>query len=144
MRIQNDNGRNHIRDYKNLLLLWSADRKSVRVLLFGITRLCQEIPNSDPEGRIFLSAPNTYDRFFFLHTFWSPAFDFNIGVAINEFRSYMLTSTILTVDVACDVAMTSTPNVLTIEIYMTSYTTNVLTTRGVIQFLSIPWVGQGM
>ena len=40
---------------------------------------------SDPEGRIFSSAPDNYDRFFFLHTFWTPAFDFNIGVAINEF-----------------------------------------------------------
>ena len=26
------------------------------------------IPNSDPEGQIFLSTPNSYDRFFFLHT----------------------------------------------------------------------------
>ena len=42
------------------------------------------MPNSDPEGRIFLSAPEIYDRFFFLHTFWSSAFDFNVGVAINE------------------------------------------------------------
>ena len=43
--------------------------------------------NSDPEGRIFLSVPNNHDRFFFLHTFSSPAFDFNVGVAINESRS---------------------------------------------------------
>ena len=56
------------------------------------------MPNSDPEGRIFLSAPNSHDRFFFLHT--SPAFDFNVGVAIN----------------VCDVAMTSTPNVLATEL----------------------------
>ena len=32
--------------------------------------------NSDLEGRIFLSAPNNHDRFFFLHTFRAPAFDF--------------------------------------------------------------------
>ena len=25
--------------------------------------------NSDPEGQIFLSMPNSHDRFFFLHTF---------------------------------------------------------------------------
>ena len=43
-------------------------RKSVRGSLFGITRLCRVMLNSDPEGRIVLSAPNTHDRFFFLHT----------------------------------------------------------------------------
>ena len=70
------------------------------------------MPNSDPEGQIFLSAPNSHDRFFFLHTFLSPAFDFNIGVAINESCSYTLTFTILKVDVT----MTSTPSVLTTEL----------------------------
>ena len=72
--------------------------------------------NSDPEGRTFLSASNNYDRLFFLYTFWSAAFDFNIEVAINESRYYTLTPTILKVDVICDVAMTSTPNVLTTEL----------------------------
>ena len=55
------------------------------------------MPNSDPEGQIFLSAPNNHDRFFFLHTFRSPAFNFNVGVAINESHSHTLTSTILKV-----------------------------------------------
>ena len=61
-----------------------------------------DMPSSDSEGRIFLSAPNNHDRFFFLHTFWSPAFDFNVGVTINESRSYTLTYAILKVDVVCD------------------------------------------
>ena len=87
--------------------------KSFRGSLFCITRLCPVMPYSDPEGRIFLSAPNNHDRFFFLHTFWSLAFDFNVGVTSNESHSYMLTSAILKVDVVCDVAMTLTPNVLT-------------------------------
>ena len=39
--------------------------KYARGSLFGITRL----PNSDPEGQIFLSAPKKRDRFFFLYTF---------------------------------------------------------------------------
>ena len=52
--------------------------------LFGIMRLCRVMPNSDPEGWLFLTAPEKHDRFFFLHTFWSPAFDCNVGVAINE------------------------------------------------------------
>ena len=43
-------------------------------------------------------------------------YDFNLGVAINELRSYMLTSAILKVDVVCDVAMTSTPNILTTDL----------------------------
>ena len=68
--------------------------------------------NSDPGGQIFLSAPNNHDRFFFLHTFLSPVFDFNVQVAINESRSYTLTSAILEVDIVCDVAMTSTSNIL--------------------------------
>ena len=59
-------------------------------------------PNSDSEGRIlFPSVPNNHDRFFFLHTFSSPAFDFNVGVAINESRFYTLASAILKVNVVC-------------------------------------------
>ena len=73
------------------------------------------MPNRDPEGWIFLSAPNSHDRVFFLHTFRAPAFDFNIGVAVNESHSFTLTSAILKIDVVCDVAMTSTPKVLTTE-----------------------------
>ena len=70
------------------------------------------MPNSDPEGRIFLSVPNNHDRFFFLHTFWSPALDFNVGAPINESRSYTLMSAILKVEVLCDIT-TSTPKILT-------------------------------
>ena len=87
--------------------------KSVPGSLFGITRLWRMMPNSDPEGQIFLSAPNNHDRFFFSQTFWSPAFDFKVGIAINEWHSYALTSTILKVDVLCDVTMMSTPNITT-------------------------------
>ena len=51
-------------------------------------------------GAAFISAPNNHDRFFFLHTgmSWSPAFDFNVGVAINEWCFYKSTSAILEVD----------------------------------------------
>ena len=87
--------------------------KSVRGSLFGIMRLCRVMLNSDPGGRIFLSASNNYDRFFFLHIFWSPAFYFKVEVTFNESGYNTLTSAILKVDVVCDVAMTSTSNVLT-------------------------------
>ena len=90
--------------------------KSVRGSLFGITRLCRVMPNSDPEGRIFLSAPNNQDRFFFLHTIRAAAFDFNVGVPVNESHSFTLTSAILKIDVVCDVTMTSTSKVLTTEL----------------------------
>ena len=30
---------------------------------------CREMPNSDAERQIFLSTPNSHDRYFFLHTF---------------------------------------------------------------------------
>ena len=53
---------------------------------------------------------------FFLHTFWSPAFDFDVGVTIKESRSYTLTSAILKVNLVCDVAKMSTRNVLTTEL----------------------------
>ena len=66
---------------------------------------------------MFLSAPNNHDRFFFFYTFSPPAFDFNVGVTINESHSYRLTSTILKVDVIYDVTMTSTPNILTLELH---------------------------
>ena len=56
-----------------------------------------------PAGRMFLSAPNNHDRFFFLPTFRSPAFDFNVGVAMNESCCFTLTSAILKVEVVCDV-----------------------------------------
>ena len=83
----------------------------VRGSLFGITRLCRVKLNSDPKGRIFLSAPNNYDKFFFLHTFWSPVFDFNVEVTINESRYFTLTSAILKFAV-----VTSPPNILTTEL----------------------------
>ena len=52
---------------------------------------------------------NNHDKFFFLHTFWFQAFDFNLGVAIDKSFSFTLTSAILKVDVVCDVAMTPSP-----------------------------------
>ena len=100
-------------EYKNLSWVWGADQRSP----FGIMRLCLEMPNSDPEGRIFLFVPNNHDRFIFLHAFWSPVFDFNVEVTINKSLSYYLTSATLKVDVVCDVTMTSTPNVLTTELH---------------------------
>ena len=62
-------------------------------------RLYRVMPNSYPEGWRFLSASNNHDRFFFLHTFRSPVFEFNEEGVINESYSYTLTSTILKVDV---------------------------------------------
>ena len=86
-----------------------------RVMPFGITSLRRVMLNSDPEGRIFPSAPKNHDRFF-LHIFWTPAFDFSIGVAINESRwrppYWKLTSYVT----LCDVVMMSTPNVLATEL----------------------------
>ena len=84
--------------------------------MFGITRFCRVIPNSDPEGQIFISAPNNHESSFFLHTFWSQAFYLNLGVPINESRSYTLTSALLTFDVVCDIAITLTPNIFTTEL----------------------------
>ena len=101
---------------KNIRIFFGDEvwiEKSVWVSLFD---MCQVMPNSDPAGQIFLSAPNSHERFFFLHTFWSAAFDFNVEVAINESHSYILTSATLKVDVVCDVAMMSAANVLTTEL----------------------------
>ena len=57
----------HSQKYKNLgCLVWIetfVPRVTVRH-----HEACQVIPNSDPEGQIFLSTPNHHDRFFFLHT----------------------------------------------------------------------------
>ena len=79
----------------------------------------------DHRGQIFLSALNNHDGFFFLHIFQSLAFDVNIEVAINEPRSFTLTSTILKFDVICDIALTSVPNVLTTSTWL-AITTSVL------------------
>ena len=44
---------------------------------------CRVMPNSDPECWIFLSTPYTHDRYFFLHTFDLPTFDFKAELAIK-------------------------------------------------------------
>ena len=106
-----------MQEYKNLSWVWGADRKiRLRVTVWHHKALPSEAKQWS-RGTEFLSAPNNHDRFFFFHTFWSPEFDFNIGVAIYESRSYTLTSAILKVDIVCDVVMTSTPNVLTAELH---------------------------
>ena len=99
-------------DYENLSWVWGADRE----IRPRATVWHNEALNSDPEWRIFLSAPNNHDRFFFLHAFWSLAFDFKAGFAINASQFYMLTSAILNIDVEYGVTMTSTPNILTTEL----------------------------
>ena len=98
-------------------------------------RLCRLMQYSDPEGQIFLSAPNNHDRFFFWHIFWSPAFDFNVGVAINKSCSYTLTSAILKVEIDVNVSTSQwrqrrndINSQRLNDSYVTSYTTNVLTT----------------
>ena len=60
-------------------------KKSFQGSLLGITRLCGVMPVSDPKGQIFLSALNNHDRLFFLHTFWSPAFNLKVGVALTHY-----------------------------------------------------------
>ena len=56
-----------------------------------------------------LSAPNNHDIFIFtfLHIFRSPAFDFNVGVAMNESYCFTLTSAMFKVDVVSYVTMTT-------------------------------------
>ena len=73
--------------------------------------------NCDPEGQGFLSAPNNHGRLFFLHILLSPVFDYNVGVTVVESSSCTLASAIMKVDVICDVAMMSSPNVLTTELH---------------------------
>ena len=88
-----------------------------------------------PRDGCFYPHQTTMIRFFFLHTFRSTVFDFNIGVAKNESCCFTLTSTILKVDVVCDVTRRHNDvncNILATsyrQIYGTSYTTNVLTTH---------------
>ena len=91
-------------DYKNLSWVWGANRK-----IRPKVTVCKQWSR---QGWIFLSAPNNNDRYFFLSTFWSAVFDFNVRVAFNESRSCTLTSAILKVDNLRDVAMTSAPSVL--------------------------------
>ena len=92
--------------YKNLSLVWGADRK----LRPRVTVWHHEALQSDA---FYLSAPNNHDRFFFLHTFWSPVFDFNVGASSGHSGITFLT---LTSDILkSDVSMMSTPNILTTE-----------------------------
>ena len=89
-----------VEDYKNLTLMWGADRKNPSeghcLVSRGFAEWCQPVnprnrffyPHrttmidsfsciSEPEGRIFLSAPNNHYRFFFLHQ-WTRGTDFSI------------------------------------------------------------------
>ena len=59
---------------------------------------------------------------------------------MKESYCFTLTSAILKDDVVYDVTMMSTSTSKR-QSYVTSYTTNVLTTRVVIRFLSVPRVG---
>ena len=81
--------------------------------VWGMDRKIDVMPNSDPEGQIFLSTPKNRDRFFFSHTFWFPVFDFSIAVAILNESRWRQRNWKLTI---CDVLMMSTPNVLTTEL----------------------------
>ena len=45
--------------------------------------------NSAPEGQIFLSAPYTHDRLFFLHRFWWICF--NVAKGLNTEKSHFKT-----------------------------------------------------
>ena len=64
--------------------------------------------------------------------------------AINESCSYTLTSAILKIDVVCDVAMTSTSDILTTEVRDLLYNQYILTTRVVILFYLSHGSGKGM
>ena len=60
-------------EHKTLSWVRGADRKiHLRVTVWH--QKAVPMPNSDPEGWIFLSAPINHDRFVFFHTLWSPAF----------------------------------------------------------------------
>ena len=73
------------------------------------------MPNSDPEGQIFLSAPNIHD-ILLLAYLSNTSVDVNVGVSMNEPCSLTLMSAILKVDVVVDITMTSIPNILTTEL----------------------------
>ena len=85
------------REYKTLSWVSGVDRK----ICLRVTVSHHEAVPSDakqwPSDGFFLSVPNNHDRFFFLHTFWPPAFAFNVGVTINVSCSYTLMSAILKV-----------------------------------------------
>ena len=108
-------------EYKNLQWVWGADRKILlRVTVWHHEALPSYAKHCRSQEKDFsirsYMCQTTMIRFFFLHSFWSPVFDINLGVAINESLFYTLTSAILKVDIVCDVAMTSTPNILTGEL----------------------------
>ena len=72
---------NHIREtYKNLSWVWGADKKICPRVTWlasrGFAEWCQTVIQSD---RFF----NHNKQPWCLHTVWTPAFDFNIGVALN-------------------------------------------------------------
>ena len=66
---------------------------SVPRVTFDITRLCRVMPNSDTEGRNFLSAPNTHVWIFFLHTFRFPIFYLKSSI---HYHVYIMKLTYLT------------------------------------------------
>ena len=63
-------------DNRYLAWVYGVDRKICHEGHWSASEACRAMPNSDPERQIFLSTPYTYDRYFFLHTFWFTIFDF--------------------------------------------------------------------
>ena len=94
-----------------------------------------------PRDRFFYQHQQTM-IVFVLHTVCSPAFVFNVGVAINQSCSYMLMSTILKVDVICDVTMMSTPNIIMTELRDLLHNQHI--DNICYSFLSIPLVNKDM
>ena len=86
--------------------------KSVRGSLFGITRLCRVMPKVLPgEGTDFpIRTKQPWYILFLAYLLISSAW-FYVKVATKESRSFTMTFAILKVDVICDVAMMTTPNV---------------------------------
>ena len=105
-----------MQEYNDLSCMWDADRNIRSRVTVCHSKAMPRDAKQWPEGQMLLSATNSHDTFFFLHTFGHPAFDFSVGVAMAESHSYTLTSTILKVDVVCDATMTSTPNVFTTKL----------------------------
>ena len=75
---QQDSIYEHHQYYKNLAWVWEADWKISSEVTAWHQEACCVMLNHYPKEQIFHSAPNTHDRFFFLHTLWyNTALDFN-------------------------------------------------------------------
>ena len=70
------------KEYKNFHECEIWLEKPITIITVCHHEPCREMPDNDSESWIFLSVPNSHDRFLILHTFQFPTTDFRLRIDV--------------------------------------------------------------